>query len=53
MKLEKHQKKEQKKNDRRNRRGEDDDISNQLYQAQNPLFSAFTYASNPLYDKDT
>jgi len=49
-KLEKHQKKEQKKAERRNRRGEDDDISNQLYQAQNPLTSAFTFDSNPLYD---
>jgi len=49
-KLEKFQKKQQKKQDRRNRRGQDDDISNQLYQAQNPFSSAFTDNSNPLYD---
>jgi len=41
-----------KKKERKVMRGENDDISNQLYQAQNPLYSAFTYDSNPLYDND-
>jgi len=43
-------KKLKKNQERKGRRGEDDDISNQLYQAQNPFFSAFTYKTNVLYD---
>jgi len=43
-------KKLKKNKERKERRGEDDDISNQIYQAQNPFFSAFTYKTNALYD---
>jgi len=41
--------KEKKKQERKGRRGEDDTVSNQLYQAQNPFFSAFTFNTNALY----
>jgi len=47
------QKKNQKQQERKARRGEeDDDFSNQIYQAKNPLYSAFTYEENGLYDND-
>jgi len=38
-----------KNQERKERRVQDDDISNQLYQAQNPFYSAFTFATNALY----
>jgi len=41
--------KQKKKQERKERRVEDDDISNQVYQAQNPFFSAFTFDTNALY----
>eukprot|EP01120_Amphizonella_sp_Union-15-10_P015432 TRINITY_DN7945_c0_g1_i1.p1 TRINITY_DN7945_c0_g1~~TRINITY_DN7945_c0_g1_i1.p1 ORF type:complete len:542 (+),score=95.54 TRINITY_DN7945_c0_g1_i1:134-1627(+) len=34
------------------RRKDNDQVANQIHQAQNPLFSAFTFGSNPLYDKE-
>jgi len=45
------EKKMKKNQERKQRRGDDDDISNQVYQAQNPFYSAFTFASNALYEK--
>jgi len=44
-------KKAQLEQERKQRRTKNDDTSNVLYQAQNPLFSNFTFASNPLYEK--
>jgi len=49
---EKVQQKIQKKQERKARRGDDDDFSNQIYQAQNPMYSAFTYDDNPMYDTE-
>jgi len=44
-------KKQQIEKERKQRRAKDDGVSNVLYQNQNPLFSAYTTDSNPLYDK--
>jgi len=41
--------KEQREQERKQRRTRNDGVSNVLYQAQNPLFSNFTSAANPLY----
>uniref|UniRef100_A0A6B2KZ87 VWFA domain-containing protein n=1 Tax=Arcella intermedia TaxID=1963864 RepID=A0A6B2KZ87_9EUKA len=49
----KKQRKQEKKaklvQERKKNRYETDDVSNVLHQAQNPLYSTFTFAENPLY----
>lgn len=49
---EKKQQKEERKKERKVRRAQNDTLSNVLYQAQNPLFSAFTFDANPLYSDE-
>jgi len=44
--------KEDRKKERKVRRTKKDDFSNVLHQAQNPIYSAFTEDSNPLYSDD-
>eukprot|EP01125_Pyxidicula_operculata_P008245 TRINITY_DN277_c0_g1_i1.p1 TRINITY_DN277_c0_g1~~TRINITY_DN277_c0_g1_i1.p1 ORF type:complete len:684 (+),score=232.76 TRINITY_DN277_c0_g1_i1:227-2278(+) len=48
---EKQEKRLKRKQERITRRGRDDAVANVLYQAQNPLFSAYSRSSNPLWDK--
>jgi len=45
-------KKLQVEQDRKQRRTKNDHVSNAIYQAQNPLYSAYSTASNPLYKKE-
>jgi hypothetical protein len=52
FKQEKMVRKEQRRQERKQRRAMNDEVSNVLYQAQNPLYSAFTYNENPLWKKD-
>jgi len=49
-KMIKYEKKEKLLQDRKQRRTQNDTVSNVFYQAQNPLYSAFTELSNPLHE---
>jgi len=51
-KVERKKKKEARKKERKVRRAQTDTLSNALYQAQNPLYTAFTEQANPLYHDD-